>query len=310
MSLMTSYNLAIKKHKPNFYEQSDIIRLNSPWYTEEELIFTLNNVDKPKFLDINIKERTKAKKTEHEYKKLLEIAGAHKVDWVGISNVEETKTYPDIKKLINNDNTKICAKIETELGCWHISNIMSVFDGIMVDVEDLASQIGWKRASEEKNRIYELCEQHNKPHFRLSGVIFEAVKLETVVYTYGVWDLLHPGHINMLETAKSYGDKLIVGVVGDEAVRKLKGDDRPIQNQETRMAIIKALGCVDVAISQDEYDPIPNLEIIRPNFLVKGNDWEHIPGQEWIEEHGGKLIKPQYSKGWSTSETVKKIQSE
>ena len=80
--------------------------------------------------------------------------------------------------------------------------------------------------------------------------------------------------------------------------------------QESRLKIIKSLKCVDSAIYQDAYDPVPNLESVRPDFLIKGNDWDYIPGQEWIEEQGGKLIKPQYSKGWSTSKTVKKIQGE
>jgi rfaE bifunctional protein nucleotidyltransferase chain/domain len=307
MGVMVSYNLAIKKQKPGFYEQADIIRLNSPWYDEDELVNALRHVDKPKFLDINIKERTKAKKTAHEYSKLLKIAGKYNVDWVGISNVEKPETYTEVRKLINNNSVKVCAKVETSLGCKKINEIMNVFDGIMVDVEDLASEVGWEVASIEKERIYNLCNQNKKPHFRLSGVIFESVLFNTIIYTFGVFDLLHPGHLNMLEIAKSYGTKLVVGVVGDDAVKKLKGNDRPIQKVEDRMRIVGSLRCVDEVMLQEDYDPIPNMEKVNPDILVKGDDWAYIPGEDWIKEHGKKLIKPRYSIGWSTSNTVKKM---
>ena len=305
---MISYNLAIKRMKPEFYDKADIIRLNSPWYTKQELIKSLKEIDKPKFVDINLKQRTKPKITDYEYKELLKLCGKHNVDWVGISNVDNHTSYEKIKKDIENDNVKICAKIETELGCFHIDDIISNFDGVMVDIEDLAFEIGWDRASQEKERIYKLCEKENKEHFRLAGVIFEYKnKKKTIVYTYGAWDLLHPGHIKMLETAKSYGDKLYVGIVGDEAIKKLKGKDRPIQNSDDRMRIVSSLKFVDEVIYQKDYDPVPNMIKINPDILVKGDDWDYIPGQEWIEENGGELIKPHYSKDWSTSKTVEKM---
>lgn len=304
---MISYNLVIVNKNPRFYEQADMIRMNSPWYTEEELMKALTNVNKPVFLDINIKEREKSKKANHSYKRLLEIASKYNVDWVGLSNVEGEEIYEEVKKILNNEKVKICAKIETELGCWHFDDIMSVFDGIMVDNEDLATNMGWKRASEEKDRIYDLCERNKKTHFRLAGVIFEHVMYPKVVYTYGAWDLLHPGHIKLLEKAKSYGDVLYVGVVGDEAIKELKGEGRPIQTQVDRIEIVGSLKCVDVVMSQKDYDPVPNMEKIKPSVLVKGDDWDIIPGVMWIEQHGGKLIKPSYSKEWSTSKIIKKV---
>ena len=305
--LLVSYNLAIKKMKPDFYDMADIIRLNTPWYTKKELTAVFKTVDKPKFVDVNIKPRSKSKKADHGYKELLMLAGKYKVEWVGISNVETISTYKEVRTLLGNDETKICAKIETESGCRNITKIISVFDGVMVDNEDLASEIGWSRATLEKDRIYALCQDNELAHFRLAGVIFEHISHPKVVYTYGVWDLLHPGHIAMLKKAKALGDKLIVGIVCDDAVKKLKGEDRPIQNHNDRLEIIKSIGIVDMAMLQKEYDPVPNMEEIKPDILVKGDDWEHIPGQEWMEKHGGKLVKPSYSKGWSTSETIKKI---
>jgi len=310
MSLMVSYNLAIKRKNPKFYEQADIIRLNSPWYTVEELVEVLDKVKKPKFLDINIKSRSKPKLTEHEYKDLLKIAGEYNVDWIGISNVETPETYDIVEKIVNNKKVKICAKIESKMGYFKYKQIMAKFDGIMVDVEDLASDVGWTKAGIYKDKIYEECEKENKDHFRLAGVIFEAkMKKKKIIYTYGAFDLLHPGHIKMLERAKSYGDKLVVGIVGDEAIKKLKGEDRPIQTLEDRIRIVDALKCVDEVMIQKDYDPVPNMEKVKPDILVKGDDWKHIPGEEWIREQGGELIKPSYSGDWSTSDMVKKIRS-
>jgi len=128
------------------------------------------------------------------------------------------------------------------------------------------------------------------------------------VYTYGVWDLLHSGHIRLLQKANEFGDVLIVGVVKDKAVRKKKGKDRPIRSEYERLAVIKALKMVDHAILQDEFDPSNEMRTIgKINVLVKGDDWDYIPGTEAIEEMGGMLIKLKYTDGISTSDTVKKI---
>lgn len=304
---MASYNLVCKKKAPHFYENVDLLRLNSPWYSKKQLIDILENVDKPKFVDINVKARTKAKIADHDFKELLEIVGKYNVTWVGISNVEKVETYEFVRELLGNSTTKICAKVETEKGCDNVEKIIDAFDGVMVDVEDLASEIGWDSATKRKDIVYDLCAIKNKDHFRLSGVIFELIDYKKIVYTYGAFDLLHPGHIKLLETAKSYGDKLIVGVVDDKAIGELKGKDRPVQGLEDRLRIVQSLKCVDSVMVQKDYDPVPNMEKIMPSILIKGDDWDYIPGQEWIEKHGGKLIKPKYSSSWSTSGTVKKI---
>jgi D-glycero-beta-D-manno-heptose 1-phosphate adenylyltransferase len=307
MGLLISYNLVCKQQNKDFYKMADIIRLNSPWYTHTELEDILKIESKPKFLDINIKERTKPKIYNHRFEDLIRLAGKYQVEWVGISNVEVTSTYYDVKKLLKNDVTNVCAKVETKNGCDNIQSIIEHFDGVMVDVEDLAFSIGWNEATKEKERIYKLCDEKGVDHFKLSGVIFEHVKKDKIVYTYGAWDLLHPGHIKLLERAKSYGTYLVVGVVGDDAIKKLKGNDRPIQSLQDRCDIIASLKCVDEVMEQTDYNPVPNLEKVFPDILVKGDDWDYIPGEEWVKEHNKKLIKPSYSTGWSTSSMVKKI---
>lgn len=129
------------------------------------------------------------------------------------------------------------------------------------------------------------------------------------VYTYGAWDLLHSGHIKLLERARELGDYLIVGIVSDDAIKELKGQDRPIQTQEDRAFIIESLSCVDEVILQDGYDPSRYLKAYdgKIDFLVKGDDWEYIPGTETIHELGGTLVKLTYSKAYSTSNMIAKI---
>lgn len=174
--LMVSHNMTIDRMRPTFYKNVDIIRCNSPWYTKEELINILKNKNKPMFLDINLKKRKKPRKSNISYKLLLSLANEYKVEWIGISNVEDMQTYDKIKKYITNGYTRICAKIETEIGCWHADDILRCFDGIMVDTEDLAYELGWDRAVHEKNRIYGLCERFHIPHFRLYGTIFRYIE--------------------------------------------------------------------------------------------------------------------------------------
>ncbi len=129
-----------------------------------------------------------------------------------------------------------------------------------------------------------------------------------VVYTYGVWDLLHPGHIKLMIRARDLGDFLIVGVVKDGPVRELKGEGRPVQSLEERLFNVGALRCVDAAIIQEKYDPSDEMKTIRKlNILTKGDDWEKIPGTKTIRELGGTLVKLPYSPEHSTSSMVAKI---
>ena len=147
--------------------------------------------------------------------------------------------------------------------------------------------------------------------FNLDSINKIIVKLEAnkkIVYTYGAWDLLHPGHIIFLERARSLGNFLVVGIVDDHAIKELKGVDRPLQCSNDRLFIVKNLRCVDAAIIQPEYDPTPIIENLkRVDVLTKGDDWEYIPGQEAIVRKGGQLIKLSYTEKFSTSSLVSKM---
>ena len=143
---------------------------------------------------------------------------------------------------------------------------------------------------------------------KINNVLKTLPKICTIVYTYGAWDLLHPGHVILLTRARDLGDFLIVGVVADGPIRDLKGTDRPIQLQNERMITVSSIRCVDAVIAQPKYNPSDQLKnLTRVNILTKGDDWDYIPGEETINKLGGKLIKLGYSKDYSTSSLISQI---
>ncbi len=127
-----------------------------------------------------------------------------------------------------------------------------------------------------------------------------------VVFTNGVYDLFHAGHVHMLERAKSLGDVLIVGVNKDASARRLgKGPERPINKFEDRAAVLCALSCVDAVIGFDEDTPLSVIEALKPDVLVKGADYkkQEVAGRE----HAGKVVLVPLKKGYSTTGIVKKL---
>jgi D-beta-D-heptose 7-phosphate kinase / D-beta-D-heptose 1-phosphate adenosyltransferase len=131
------------------------------------------------------------------------------------------------------------------------------------------------------------------------------VKNNRIVFTNGCFDLLHAGHVRYLETAKSFGDVLIVGLNSDQSVTRLKGENRPINNQMDRAYILAALETVDYVVIFDEDTPYQLIEAIKPITLVKGGDYKDkkVAGQEIVDEL--KLVK--FIKNKSTSQIIKKI---
>lgn len=130
-----------------------------------------------------------------------------------------------------------------------------------------------------------------------------------VVFTNGCFDLLHPGHIESLETARTLGDVLIVGLNSDEGVRRLKGPGRPVYPAEERAEILASLECVDAVLIFDEPTPQRVIAALLPDVLVKGEDWpgNQIVGREEVEAAGGKVVRVEVVEGYSTSEILRKI---
>jgi D-beta-D-heptose 7-phosphate kinase/D-beta-D-heptose 1-phosphate adenosyltransferase len=130
-----------------------------------------------------------------------------------------------------------------------------------------------------------------------------------VVFTNGCFDLLHPGHLETLENARSLGDALVVGVNSDRSVRAVKGAGRPIVPEQERAEVLAALGCVDAVVIFDEPTPREIVAALLPDVLVKGGDWssDRIVGREEVEGAGGRVVSIPVLAGHSTSAMVEKI---
>jgi rfaE bifunctional protein nucleotidyltransferase chain/domain len=131
---------------------------------------------------------------------------------------------------------------------------------------------------------------------------------KTVVFTNGVFDLLHPGHVRYLQQARALGDALIVGVNSDRSVRAIKGPQRPITPEAERAEILAALAPVDAAVIFDEDTPHAIIAAIQPDVLVKGADWaeDAIVGRDLVEARGGRVVRMPIEPGYSTSGIIDK----
>jgi rfaE bifunctional protein nucleotidyltransferase chain/domain len=132
---------------------------------------------------------------------------------------------------------------------------------------------------------------------------------KSVVFTNGVFDLLHVGHLRYLQQARALGDALIVGLNSDRSVRANKGAGRPITPETERAEILSALACVDGVVVFDEDTPHEIIAALQPDVLVKGADWaaDAIVGRDVVEARGGRVVRVPIEAGHSTSALVEKI---
>lgn len=131
-----------------------------------------------------------------------------------------------------------------------------------------------------------------------------------VVLTNGVFDLLHVGHVTLLEAARAQGGALIVGVNSDRSVERLgKGKDRPIVPARERARLLAALACVDCVVAFDEATPLALIEALRPDVLVKGADYDRaaIVGANEVEGWGGRVVRVPLVPGYSTTDLVARL---
>jgi len=129
-----------------------------------------------------------------------------------------------------------------------------------------------------------------------------------VVFTNGCFDILHPGHIDLLRRARSLGDALVVAINSDESVRRLKGTSRPIFPEAERAEILSALDMVDFVCTFDEDTPLETILSIRPDVLVKGADWtSNIVGQKEVEGWGGRVEALPLVDGQSTTGVIDRV---
>jgi len=132
-----------------------------------------------------------------------------------------------------------------------------------------------------------------------------------IVFTNGVFDILHPGHVRYLCAARAHGDLLIVGLNSDASVRRYKGPERPITPEAERAELLLALECVDAVSIFDEETPHDIIARVQPDVLVKGADWaaDQIVGRDIVEARGGVVIREPIETGYSTTAIVEAVKN-
>lgn len=133
-----------------------------------------------------------------------------------------------------------------------------------------------------------------------------------VVFTNGVFDLLHPGHLRYLSAARALGDVLVVGLNADASVRRNKGADRPLTPELERAELLHALECVDAVVLFEEDTPHALIAALQPDVLVKGADWaaDAIVGRDIVEARGGRVVRMPVETGYSTSAILARIRAQ
>ncbi len=134
-----------------------------------------------------------------------------------------------------------------------------------------------------------------------------------LVFTNGCYDILHPGHVDLLQRARKLGDGLILGLNSDASVKRIKGEvpgpARPLNSQDERAYVLAALECVDFVVVFDEDTPYELIRAVRPQVLVKGGDWpvEKIVGRDIVEADGGTVVSLPLLPGYSTTGLIERI---
>ncbi|MFN6944329.1 MAG: D-glycero-beta-D-manno-heptose 1-phosphate adenylyltransferase [Cytophagaceae bacterium] len=130
-----------------------------------------------------------------------------------------------------------------------------------------------------------------------------------IVFTNGCFDILHLGHVDYLEKTRNLGSRLIVGLNTDSSINRIKGKDRPIQDEVSRARILAALQCIDAVILFDQNTPLELIKAIKPDILSKGDDYtpDKIIGADFVIENGGTVKTVPLVKGYSTTKIISKI---
>jgi len=151
-----------------------------------------------------------------------------------------------------------------------------------------------------------LRDPRHKVMTREEAVRWRAERRGRVVFTNGVFDLLHPGHVDVVVGARRHGDALIVGVNSDDSVRRLKGPSRPIRNERDRATVLAALEAVDAVVLFDEDSPLELVRAVQPDVIVKGGDYsvDQVVGAREVLARGGDVVIIPLTPGHSTTATV------
>jgi len=166
--------------------------------------------------------------------------------------------------------------------------------------------------------VEEIAGQNRSPGGKVCSVdslLYELAwqrrRKKDVVFTNGCFDVIHRGHVEYLKFCKSQGDIVVVGLNSDNSVKTIKGPERPINSQDNRTAVLAALEMVDYITIFDELDPLNLIKKVKPDVLVKGEDWAEkgVVGREFVESYGGKLILAPLVEGNSSTTTIEKMKA-
>lgn len=146
------------------------------------------------------------------------------------------------------------------------------------------------------------------PDDLLKRIEFWRILGDKVVFTNGCFDILHRGHVHLLLSCNTYGDRVVVGLNSDASVKRLKGNSRPVNDEKSRAILLAAMEFVDAIVIFAEDTPANLIHTIRPDVLVKGGDWKknEIVGSSFVESYGGHVETVPYLKGFSTTEIIAK----
>ena len=227
---------------------------------------------------------------------------------------DNLRTHPTVAREVfdvTGAGDTVLASLGFALACGHEIDNAVEFSNLAAGV--VVGKIGSATATlneiieYESNLNKSTSDEHIKTVDEITTLSQELkIRDKKIIFTNGCFDILHAGHVRYLETAKSYGDVLILGLNSDRSVRALKGETRPINTQLDRALILAALEAVDYVVIFDEDTPYDLIKVIRPHILVKGGDYEgkEVVGQDIADEL--KLV--QFVDGKSTTKTIEKIQ--
>ena len=191
--------------------------------------------------------------------------------------------------------------------CWVITYFSKKYIGVLRKIRGMAV--------EKLLTSIDLVSCVSQRHLGQSGTSGTRVQcynllspMEKIVFTNGCFDILHPGHIDLLTRARALGTRLVVGINSDRSVRSIKGDGRPLQDEEARKAVLAGLSAVDEVIIFDELTPENLIKQLKPDVLVKGGDWKEneIIGADFVKANGGEVRVLPLKDGFSTSKIVAK----
>ena len=187
------------------------------------------------------------------------------------------------------------------------AEIANIAGGIVVTKQNTATVT----TDEIINDVRETTLTKIIPFDHIESVV-NCIKDKKIGFSNGVFDIIHEGHIETLKQAKSFCDFLIVGINGDASVKRLKGETRPILNENTRATILSALEYVNAVIIFDDDTPLTLIQKIKPNVLIKGSDYniENIVGGPFVQSYGGEIKFVTLKPGFSTTNIIKKIQEQ